>query len=92
MTQTDLDILAKKLADKLFQPRWLKLKQAAKYSSIGEKRLKALADEGEIIGYQDARTEKKIWRFDRYSIDDYMMEPVREFELKTEKILAKMRI
>lgn len=88
MTETDLDILAKKVAQRLFQPKWLKLRQAAMYSGIGQKKLKIMAENGDIIGYQDDRTAKGIWRFDRESIDDYMMEPVNELK----KILDEMGI
>jgi hypothetical protein len=34
-------------------PRWLKLKAAAEYSSIGKHRLKDLAAKGVIRGYPD---------------------------------------
>lgn len=52
-------------------PRWLKLKPAAKYSSIGENRLIDLAKEGVIKGVQDPDSKRRDWIFDRLTIDDY---------------------
>lgn len=52
-------------------PRWLKLNQAAEYSSIGQKRLMALAREGRIKGCQDPDSGRHDWIFDRLSIDEY---------------------
>ncbi|WP_300458648.1 hypothetical protein [Desulfobacula sp.] len=72
MTETDLDILASRLAEKLsIQPRWLKLKQAAMYSSIGRSELVRLASEGSIEGFQDKTIKTKPWIFDKESIDGY---------------------
>jgi len=51
--------------------RWLSLKQAAEYSSIGQKRLILLARQGRIKGYQDPDTGRHNWIFDRLSIDAY---------------------
>lgn len=88
MTNTDLDILADKLAERLlFQPRWLKIKQAAAYSGIGQKRLKVLAENGEIIGYSDPDSGRGDWIFDRNSLDDYRMKPIQETNTRFQKIL-----
>jgi len=59
------------MAENDIQPRWLKLKQAAKYSSIGEKRLISLAVQGRIKGFQDPDSGRNEWIFDRLSIDAY---------------------
>lgn len=52
-------------------PRWLKLKHAAAYSCIGEKRLVELADSGEVKGFQDPDSGRGDWIFDRYTLDKY---------------------
>jgi len=91
LTGPDLDILAVKLAEKLmFQPRWLKLKQAVLYANIGQKRLKALADDGEIVGYQDPDSKRGDWIFDKNSIDEYRLLPVRKTNLRLKKILDEI--
>jgi len=62
--------MATRRTDKI-TPRWLKLKDAALYSAIGEKRLLALAESGEINGFRDPDTVRNDWIFDRESIDSY---------------------
>jgi hypothetical protein len=52
-------------------PRWLKLKSAAKYSAIGQKRLVQLAKDGVIVGFSDPDHGNHHWIFDRHSIDAY---------------------
>lgn len=52
-------------------PRWLKLKTAAAYSAIGQKRLIELAESGNIRGFQDPDSRRKDWIFDRFSLDKY---------------------
>ncbi len=54
-------------------PRWMTLKQACFYASIGEKRLIELAKQGIVRGGQDKDSGKKNWIFDRESIDEYRM-------------------
>ena len=49
----------------------MKLKQAAAYSAMGEKRLKRLAEECEIRGVSDPDINRGDWFFDRLSIDKY---------------------
>lgn len=55
------------------EPRWLKLKDASKWSAIGQKRLVQLAMDGVIRGFQDPDSGRSEWIFDRYSIDDYRL-------------------
>lgn len=53
--------------------RWLKLKDAIKYSAIGRDRLKQLARNGVIIGFHDTDNARHDWIFDRLSIDSYRL-------------------
>jgi hypothetical protein len=49
LNETELDILADKLASRLaVMPRWMTLKQAVMYSNIGKARLIELAKERKI--------------------------------------------
>lgn len=74
MTENELDIIASKLAEKLgVQPRWLKLKQAAIYSSIGQNKLIKLSQIGKLLGFQDTDSKRKDWIFDKRSIDKYRL-------------------
>ena len=52
-------------------PRWLKLKDTAKYSATGQKRLIQLAKDGVIVGFPDPDHGNHHWIFDRYSLDGY---------------------
>ncbi len=52
-------------------PRWLKLRDAALYSALGEKRLVALAEAGTLMGFQDPDSGRGDWVFDRCSLDAY---------------------
>jgi len=52
-------------------PRWLSLKDASVYGRIGTKRLKQLATEGKVKGFQDPDSGRGDWVFDRLSIDEY---------------------
>jgi hypothetical protein len=80
LTEFQLDILAAKLAEQIFyQPRWLKLKSAAKYSSIGQKKLIQLAQLRKIDGFQDDSLKTKPWIFDKNSIDKYRSKQSEEF-------------
>lgn len=89
MTSNDLDILAAKIAERIITPRWLKLGQAAAYANIGQKRLKALADAGEIAGYQED-TGRGDWIFDKESIDEYRSRPLAETSVRFQKILDRV--
>ena len=51
--------------------RWLKLKKAAEYSAMNEKRLIELAQEGRVVGFQDPDNGRRDWIFDRVSLDLY---------------------
>ena len=85
---TNLDILAEKIASRLdLTPRWLKLTAAAKYAGMNPKRLKQLAEQGDIIGYRDQDTLRQDWIFDKNSIDQYRLKPVSELILKNNKVL-----
>lgn len=75
MINTDLDILAAKIAEKIFTPRWMKISVATRYSGYGESKLKALAKEGLIRGYQDPESKRGDWIFDKESIDKYRLLP-----------------
>jgi hypothetical protein len=66
--------LAKKIAAEikpLLTARWLKLKDAAAYSSIGKSRLIELAGQGIITGFSDPDSKRGDWIFDKYSLDEY---------------------
>jgi hypothetical protein len=52
-------------------PRWLKLKVAAEYSAIGQKRLIELAEMGHVRGFKDPDSGRSDWIFDRFSLDTY---------------------
>lgn len=87
----DLDLLASKLAERLCpQPRWLKANKAAIYSGMNTKRLKRLAEKGEISGYSDNATDRGHWIFDRESIDKYRLKPILERDLKHKQILDRI--
>ena len=73
-------------------PRWLRLKEAARYSAIGRKRLVALALDGRIKGFQDPDSNRGDWIFDRLSIDAYReaQDPFLELHQKALDILKKI--
>ena len=74
MNNTDLDILASKIAAKISsQPRWLTMKQAAVYASLGQKRLILLAKSKAIVGFQDDSCKTRPWIFDKESIDAFRL-------------------
>jgi len=54
-------------------PRWLKIKEASIYSSIGVKRLKELALKKKIRAFKDQDIKTNAWVFDRLSIDEYRL-------------------
>ena len=58
---------------KNISPRWLKLKEAIRYSAIGKNRLKQLAQGGEIVGFSDPDSGRGDWIFDRESLDQYRL-------------------
>lgn len=70
--------------------RWLSLKEACKYANIGKDRMKRLAMEGIIKGYQDPDNKRGDWIFDVISIDDYRESQINNILVK-EKALAIMK-
>ena len=70
-------------------PRWLKLKEACRYSAIGKDRLKKLALAGEIIGYSDPDSGRGDWIFDRESLDQYRLNQAGYLEQKALAIMRK---
>jgi len=89
LTKNDIDILAAKIAERIITPRWMTLRQAAVYANIGQKRLKALADAGEIAGYQED-TGRGDWIFDKESIDRFRSRPLAETSVRFNKILDRV--
>ncbi len=73
-------------------PRWMRLKMAAWYSSIGKQRLIALAQDGHIKGFQDPDSGRGDWIFDRLSIDVYReaQDPRPTLHQKALDIVRKM--
>ena len=74
------------------KPRWLKIKAAALYSSIGQKRLKSLAISGDIRGYQDKESGRGDWIFDKKSIDEYRLKPLQENSIRFKKLLDEIGV
>jgi len=54
-----------------YYPSWMKLKTAAYYSGVGKERLKDLARDGHIKGFQDPDSRRGDWIFDKNSLDQY---------------------
>jgi len=54
-----------------FLPRWLSLKEAARYGKFGEKRLVRMIQDHEIVGYKDPGNGRGDYVVDRKSIDRY---------------------
>ena len=59
-------------------PRWIRLKDAMAYSSIGRDRLKELAQSGHIRGFKAPDNRRGDWIFDRQSLDEYRLSQVPE--------------
>jgi len=57
--------------------RWIKLKEAVAYASIGKMRLKQLAKDGKVAGFADPDSKRGDWIFDRQSIDAYRLGQVQ---------------
>jgi hypothetical protein len=88
MAATDIsDKIVSELLPYFTSPRWLKLKQACQYSSIGKERLKHLADTGDIIGFQDPDSKRGDWIFDRLSLDAYRLHQAGDLDKKTVEFL-----
>jgi len=89
LTSTDLEIIAARLAELIsVNPRWMKLKQAALYSSIGQKELIQLARTNRIAGFQDTNLETRPWIFDRESIDRYRAGQMGYSTIKQKRAVA----
>ena len=80
ITEHDARVIAKMVTESILEsgvtfikPRWVNVKDAASYSSLGIKKLKELAERGDIIGIKDNTTDKGIWRFDLESIDRFLL-------------------
>ena len=69
--------------------RWISLKEAAHYSSIGQKRLIALAESAAIVGFKDPDSGRGDWIFDRESIDEYRLNQA-DSSRDREKVLRLM--
>jgi len=81
LNERDLEYIAAKIADMLsFQPRWMKLKQAAAYSSISPRELIKLLKNKKVIGFQDKSLDTAPWIVDRRSIDKYRANQASQFE------------
>lgn len=54
-------------------PRWLKLREAARYASLSPKTIRRLIDEGDLRAERTPGGKKcpGHWRIDRESIDEY---------------------
>ena len=70
--------------------RWIKLKEATQYASIGKARLINLAVSGVIRGAQDPDSKRGDWIFDRYSIDAYREAQISQMDAR-QKGLAILR-
>ena len=55
------------------------------------RRLKKLAINGDIKGYQDKQSGRGDWIFDRKSIDEYRLKPLMEINLQAKKTLDRMK-
>jgi hypothetical protein len=90
ITHNDIEPLASMIANQVAAVilaqettgRWLKLKEAALYSSIGRKRLVQLAENGKVTGFQDPDSGRGDWIFDRQSLDDYRLMQSSELRMK----------
>ena len=90
MTESELEKLAAKIAERIATPRWLKLSAAAKYSGYGVARLKTLALDGYIRGYQDPESTRGDWIFDKESIDEYRLLPCHSNDQQAVDILRSL--
>ena len=73
----------------MLNPRWLKIKEAARYSAIGKDRLKQLAGDGIIVGFNDPDSGRGDWIFDRYSLDQYREDQAGNLERKALAIMSR---
>lgn len=93
LTQPEITNLAGLIAEKikpLLSARWIKLKDAAIYSSIGKSRLKKMAESGEVIGFQDQNSKRGDWIFDKNSLDEYMEIQSGQIRQKALELLGRV--
>jgi len=64
-------------------PRWLPIKEAARYSGLSPSTLRRLAREGEIYA-RNLNGGKLL--FDRESIDDFMLRDRAEIEVRLDRL------
>lgn len=67
----------------------MKLKMAAFYSGVGKERLKDLARDGHIKGFQDPDSKRGDWIFDKRSLDTYRENQVGQIYQKAFAILGR---
>jgi len=70
-------------------PRWLKIREAVRYSAIGKDRLKQLATNGIIVGFNDPDSGRRDWIFDRHSLDQYRINQASHLKQKALAIMRK---
>ncbi len=70
-------------------PRWLSLKETARYSKIGKQRLIRLAQDGYIKGFQDPDNKRGDWIFCRISIDEYRENQAGYIDQKALELLGE---
>jgi len=89
LTHSEIEILATKLAGMIsVQPRWMKLKQAAGYSSMGKAALIRLIEEKKIKGFQDNTHKTRPWVIDKNSIDEFRSRQADLFNLNNDEKIA----
>ena len=71
-------------------PRWLKLRDACRWSALPRQRLLELIDEGVIKGFQDPDNKRNDWVVDRYSLDLYRESQAGEADAKALAILRSL--
>ena len=91
MDNLNLDVLAGKIAERIVTPRWLKLKAAIQYSSYSRFQLLKLAEKKLIVGFQDPNSKRGDWRFDKQSIDEYMISHVVSERHKALSIIESLK-
>jgi hypothetical protein len=67
-------------------PRWLCIREACAYASMGLKKMKQHIKEGDIYGKKSGK-----WFIDRYSIDAFLSDGIMDDKIIVEKILASLR-
>ncbi|WP_022666577.1 hypothetical protein [Desulfospira joergensenii] len=79
------------LSERIVTPRWLKLAAAKQYSSYSRTTLLKLAKENLIVGFQDPNSKRGDWKFDKQSIDEYMISQVVGERHKALSILGSLK-